>query len=106
MRKEARQAIEDPANTVFFSIGAVWEMELKAAKGRLTLPREWLDAARTTGFMELPITAEDAAASTRLPWHHNDPFDRLFVAQTIGRRWTLASRDAVVRLYEVNVLAV
>lgn len=106
LRPEARHAIENPANAVFFSLGAVWELELKAAKGKLTLPADWVAAARDTGFEELPITAEDAAASVRLPWHHSDPFDRLFIAQVAGRGWRLATRDGFASLYKVDVLAV
>src|SRR5690606_24745126 len=94
LRPVARTVIEDPANTVFFSAGAVWELELKAAKGKLTLPSDWIDAAIATGFQELPISAADGVASARLPWHHNDPFDRMFIAQAATRRWKLASRDA------------
>lgn len=94
--------IADPANTIFFSAGAAWELELKAAKGKLTLPSGWLEAARETGFQELPVSAEDAMSSARLPWHHNDPFDRLFIAQAASRRWRLASRDAFIQLYKVD----
>lgn len=103
---EARRIIEDPANTIFFSAGSVWELALKAAKGKLTLPDQWLEAAREMGFQELPITAKDGAASANLPWHHNDPFDRLFIAQAASRRWRFASRDALVRLYSVDVVPV
>jgi PIN domain nuclease of toxin-antitoxin system len=106
LRPAARAAIEDPANTVFFSAGAVWELELKAAKGKLTLPPNWLEAALATGFQELPITGADAAASALLPWHHNDPFDRLFIAQAATRRWKLASRDDFAPRYNVAMLAV
>lgn len=106
LHPEARSAIEDPANTVFFSAGVVWELELKAAKGKLTLPANWLDAALATGFQELPISGADGMASAHLPWHHNDPFDRLFIAQAATRRWKLASRDGYAALYKVDRLAV
>lgn len=102
----ARAAIVDPANTVFFSAGAVWELELKAAKGKLTLPPNWIDAALAAGFQELPISGADGTASACLPWHHNDPFDRLFIAQAGSRRWKFASRDILVKPYQVDLLTV
>jgi PIN domain nuclease of toxin-antitoxin system len=100
----ARQAIENPSNMVFYSAGAVWELELKAAKGKLSLPTDWLEAASATGFRELPISAADGVMSARLPWHHNDPFDRLFIAQTMTRRWKLVTRDSYCKLYKADCL--
>jgi PIN domain nuclease of toxin-antitoxin system len=33
------------------------------------------------GFHELPILPIDAETTGSLPWRHNDPFDRMLVAQ-------------------------
>jgi len=106
LRPSAREAIEDPANAIFYSAGAVWELELKVAKGKLSLPNEWVEAASVAGLQELPINGADGAASARLPWHHTDPFDRLFIAQAALRRWKFASRDTYATLYNVDLLAV
>lgn len=106
LRPAARAAIENPANAVFYSAGAVWEIELKAARGKLLVPAGWEEAATAAGFRELPVSGADAAASARLPWHHSDPFDRLFIAQAAVRRWKLASRDGYAPLYKVDLLAV
>jgi len=101
---EARAAIADTRHVVYFSAASVWELELKAAKGKLTLPSHWLDAAETTGFVELPVTARDAAASAALPWHHSDPFDRVLIAQAAARGLRLASRDPLITAYDVQTL--
>jgi PIN domain nuclease of toxin-antitoxin system len=106
LRPAARAAIEDPANAVFYSAGTVWEIELKVAKGKLLVPAGWVEAATAAGFCELPVSGADAAASARLPWHHSDPFDRLFIAQAAARRWKLVSRDGHVPLYDVDLLPV
>jgi PIN domain nuclease of toxin-antitoxin system len=45
-------------------------------------------------------------AAGRLPLHHRDPFDRMLVAQTMTESLTLASRDAAIALYDVDVLKV
>lgn len=102
----AREAISHPRRLVYFSAASAWELELKAAKGKLTLPAEWLAAAEATGFVELPVTAADARVSAQLPWHHADPFDRLLVAQAMGRGLQLATRDPVMAPYAVPLLAV
>lgn len=106
MRAEAAAEIRNPANAVFFSAASVWELELKAAKGKLRLPENWLDAARGTGFHELPVDAASVSACARLPGHHTDPFDRLLIAQAREKRFRFATRDAFAALYEVEILKV
>ncbi len=102
----ARAAISDSRRAVYFSAASAWELELKAAKGKLTLPDHWLAAAEESGFIELPVSASDARRSARLLWHHNDPFDRILIAQALTRGLQLATRDPLITAYEVPVLAV
>jgi PIN domain nuclease of toxin-antitoxin system len=106
LRPAARAAIESPENAVFYSAGSAWELALKVAKGKLVLPRSWLEAARATGFQELPITSADGVASAKLPWHHSDPFDRMFIAQAKRHRLRFATRDSVAALYGADLLPV
>lgn len=102
----ARTAISDARRAVYFSAASVWELEIKAAKGKLTLPDEWLAAAMETGFTELPVTADDARRSARLPWHHSDPFDRMVIAQAQGRGLQVATRDPLMGAYDVAQMIV
>ncbi|MBX9929900.1 MAG: type II toxin-antitoxin system VapC family toxin [Gemmatimonadaceae bacterium] len=102
----ARDAVSDPQRAVYFSAASAWELELKAAKGKLALPAEWIAAATATGFIELPVTATDARMSAQLPWHHNDPFDRMLIAQARHHGLQLATRDPLMSAYDVPCLAV
>jgi PIN domain nuclease of toxin-antitoxin system len=52
-----------------------------------------------SGFEELPVTAEHAAAVSRLPLHHHDPFDRLLVSQASVEPMVLLTADAALRPY-------
>jgi PIN domain nuclease of toxin-antitoxin system len=52
----------------------------------------------------LPITAEHALAAGDLPRHHDDPFDRMLVAQAMAEGLTLITRDAGLRAYGVAVI--
>ena len=106
LRPEAAQAIRDPGRAVFFSAASIWELELKAAKGKLGLSDDWLSAVGETGFLELPVTATEARASARLPWHHVDPFDRVLVAQAHAHGLRIATRDPLIAPYGVPVMAV
>lgn len=106
LRPAAAEAIRDPKRAVFYSAASVWELELKAAGGKLGLPDGWLSAADETGFLHLPVTATDAQASVRLPWHHTDPFDRVLVVQAREHDLRIATRDPLIPPYGVPVLQV
>jgi PIN domain nuclease of toxin-antitoxin system len=102
----AAKEIVDQRRGVYFSSASAWELELKAAKGKLRLPANWLDAATETGFLEIPVTAQVARASVHLPWHHSDPFDRMIVAHAIEHRLQIATRDRILAAYNVPLLDV
>lgn len=106
LRGAAAEAIRDPGRAVFFSAASAWELELKAAAGKLDLPEDWLAGAEQSGFLELPVTAAQARASVQLPWHHRDPFDRLLVAQAQEHGLRIATRDPFIPAYDVPVLPV
>jgi predicted nucleic acid-binding protein len=48
--------------------------------------------------------AEHAVAVARLPEHHQDPFDRLLIAQAQIEGLTIVTSDAAFDEYEVDVL--
>lgn len=106
MRPEAVAAIQDSRRAVYFSAASAWELELKAAKGKLALPQHWLEVAESTGFLQIAVTAAVTRASARLPWHHSDPFDRLLVAQAMEHGLHLATRDRAFGPYGVPLLEV
>jgi len=103
---EAAAALRDPRNVVSFSPASVWELEIKAARGKLVLPDHWTDALAPSGFLELPIRTAQVVEAARLPAHHHDPFDRLLIAQARLGHLCLATRDAVFRQYDVVLLPV
>jgi PIN domain nuclease of toxin-antitoxin system len=100
-----RDALEDPANSVFVSAASAWEMAIKQARGKLRYPAEEVAAAlRRASLLELPVTLRHAEAAAGLPPLHRDPFDRMLVAQAQVEGLSLVSRDPAVRQYQVTVL--
>ncbi|MEU8012046.1 type II toxin-antitoxin system VapC family toxin [Micromonospora parva] len=91
---------------IFLSPVSLWEITVKQATGKLAGPPDLAERVRDMGFRELPVTHAHAIAAGRLPSHHRDPFDRMLVAQAITEGLTLASRDASITLYDVDVLKV
>lgn len=99
----ARRAIET-ADVVFVSSVTAWEASIKAALGRLEVPDTIEAGVEDSGFTELPIRFPHADLAGRLPRHHDDPFDRMLIAQAILERLTLVSHDGRMRPYDVRVL--
>jgi PIN domain nuclease of toxin-antitoxin system len=94
-----REAIRDPENDVYLSAASVWEIVIKQALGRLRIPEPTSVAALRLGLQPLPITFEHAEATAALPHLHNDPFDRLLMAQARAESLTLVSHDPAIRAY-------
>ncbi|MBV9654033.1 MAG: type II toxin-antitoxin system VapC family toxin [Acetobacteraceae bacterium] len=107
---EMRRQLQDRANDVLFSAASVWEIAIKTMLGRADFgvqPQEIVEAARETGFMELPVSAAAAARVSELPQFHRDPFDRLLIAQAITEPARLYTADRLLRRYSelVTVMA-
>lgn len=103
--EETRAVLVDPAHEVYFSAASIWEIEIKAALGKLERPSADVAVeARAQGFTELVITSEHAVRAARLPLHHRDPFDRMLVAQALEEGLSLVTDDALVAAYDVAVL--
>ena len=56
------------------------------------------------GFQFLPITGAHAEHAGGLPRHHNDPFDRLIIAQAYLEGMVLGTQDPLMRPYPVPLL--
>lgn len=101
---EIRRAIA-AAELVNSSAASIWEIAIKRAQGRLSVPDDLLDRARRAGFEPLPISAEHGWLAGSLPRLHADPFDRVIVAQAITEGLTIATTDRRIIEYGVPVLA-
>jgi PIN domain nuclease of toxin-antitoxin system len=106
LSKAARAAIIDGNNIVFVSAATAWEISIKKAIGKLTVPQgNYLDELRLHRFTPLPITTEHALAVADLPQHHRDPFDRLLIAQAQMEKLTLVTGDIRIKQYAVQMIA-
>jgi PIN domain nuclease of toxin-antitoxin system len=106
---KARAAIEDSTAEVFVSAAAAWEIVIKHSLGKLVLPLDpstYVPARiASLGFRSLPITLEHSLAVGKLPNHHNDPFDRIMIAQAQIEGLTFVTIDATASQYPVRVLS-
>ncbi len=99
LNDQARDAIGDPRNRVFVSAASVWEIGIKRRLGKLALGGSAASAIAANGFHELAIVPLDAEEAGNMEWQHNDPFDRLLVAQAIRRGLVLLTADRLIRTF-------
>jgi PIN domain nuclease of toxin-antitoxin system len=100
--------IRDPANTKFVSPASYWEIAIKMSTGKYTLqvPHAtfFQGAIANNGFRVLQIEPRHTERIIGLPRHHNDPFDRLLVAQALADGLALVSVDPALDPYGVRRL--
>lgn len=101
----AREAITEPASLVHVSAATVWEIAIKAHLGRLDAGgADMVQEIVANGFVELPMAARHAHTAGWLPRHHDDPFDRMLIAQAQTEALTIVTRDSAFQRYEVLLL--
>lgn len=99
---EARSCIIDPDNEIYFSAATVWEISIKHRLGRGDMPlsgEQALMLFKEAGYLELLISSRHGAVTESLPLHHNDPFDRMLVAQAISEPLRLLTHDRTLLQY-------
>lgn len=107
--QRARELIESPKATIWVSTASVWEIAIKHSLGRGDMPVSSQDAVRyfrESGYRLLSVEAEHAIAVEDLPAHHQDPFDRILVAQALVEPMRLITHDASVALYSDAIVKV
>ena len=101
-----RAAIADPAHDVLMSTATAWKAAIEAALSRLAFPLDRLeDVLVQMGIESLPISLAHAVAAGGLPRHHDDPFDRMLVAQARLENLVLVTEDAALARYDVAILS-
>jgi PIN domain nuclease of toxin-antitoxin system len=109
LSREARDLIQSPKATVWVSAASIWEIAIKHALGRGDIPVSSRDALlyfQESGYRFLPVEPEHAAAVETLANHHQDPFDRILVAQALVEPMRLMTRDPLVALYSDTIIRI
>jgi PIN domain nuclease of toxin-antitoxin system len=104
LRSEAHGAIEEPANEIFVSAIAVWEIVLKSGLSKLPMPADFRVHLERARFSALPLTWEHSLEAGGLPFHHRDPFDRLLIAQARIEGLTIVTSDPAFEKYQVATI--
>jgi PIN domain nuclease of toxin-antitoxin system len=104
----ARRLIGSRSSEVLVSAASAWEIATKVRLGRLEvaadLARDFGRYLAREGFESLSITSEHAMRAGILPGSHEDPFDRMLVAQAQIESLAIVSNDALLDGYGVSRL--
>jgi PIN domain nuclease of toxin-antitoxin system len=106
---KAQDLILDPTATIWISVASLWEIVIKHAIGRGDMPVSGGDAMRyfeESGYRRLPVDARHVLAVADLPAHHDDPFDRILIAQAKTHPMRLLTQDPHILQYGENMIGV
>jgi PIN domain nuclease of toxin-antitoxin system len=105
--KQTTGIVLDPGNELYLSLASAWEISIKHAQGRLTLPdspQRYIESRTSEdGVNLLPMRLEHLCAAASLPKHHMDPFDRVLISQAQVEQMILVSHDSWFKHYDVNL---
>ena len=107
--EKAREILSDADSEIFYSFVKVWEVALKRARHPDIIPytaAQFEALCRASGFLPLGTTFRHAFAMESLrydrasaPQDHNDPFDRLLLAQAKAERMLVMTHDRLIPFY-------
>jgi PIN domain nuclease of toxin-antitoxin system len=109
LSQKARELIQSPKTTVWISAASVWKIAIKHALGRGDMPVSSQDAVRyfrESGYRFLAVEAEHASAVEDLAAHHQDPFDRILVAQSLIEPMRLMTHDHQMARYSDTIIRI
>ena len=105
--EKAKQLIQQPENEVYVSHISLWEIQIKIKIGKLHADLEAIiKQLPANNFVELPSRTSHIITLSRLPLHHQDPFDRMLIAQAISEPLHLMTCDKNIARYKDMVLLV
>lgn len=94
-------------NPVFLSAASLWEITIKHQLKKLELGislEELFEFVDRNQIEIIPINSIHLLQLSQIPFYHNDPFDRLIIAQAISENLKLISKDSIFKKYPVNLV--
>jgi PIN domain nuclease of toxin-antitoxin system len=103
-----RKLIVQPDSSVFVSAVSAWEVATKFRLGRLPsasdLVQDFGGYLEREKFLGLPVTYDHGLRAGMLPGPHQDPFDRMLIAQALEERLPIITADPLFSKYPVEVI--
>ena len=83
IRSDTKSKIDNKDNVIYISKASLWEITIKVSIGKLNLKGSLIDFynyLEEKGFEILEFDINDLETLLTLPFHHQDPFDRMIIA--------------------------
>jgi PIN domain nuclease of toxin-antitoxin system len=107
LSRRAGEIFAGPSD-LWLSIASIWEILIKVQVGKISLPEPTgpylLKKLAENRIETLPITLDHVLKIETLPMHHNDPFDRMLIAQSLEKRIPVVTADRVFARYPVELI--
>ena len=103
--ESVKSKIIDINESCFLSVASLWEITIKNQIGKLTLGlslEELFEYTDRNRIEIIQISYEHLLTLSKLPAHHNDPFDRIIISQSIVENLTLISKDKGFKKYKIK----
>jgi len=104
--ESCRKLIAQSDSSVFVSAVSAWEISTKFRRGRLSSASElvqdfggYLDQEN---FLSLPVSYDHGIRAGMLPGPHQDPFDRMLIAQAEIEKLFIVSNEKIFDQYGVR----
>ena len=107
LSKQAQDLIANPANSIYVSQASLWEMTIKISIGKLSLSISLSELEVfliNNQFQILDAKFSHYEILQHLPFHHQDPFDRLIIAQAKAEDYMIITNDNRFKLYNVKLV--
>lgn len=97
MSPTARDAVNSRDNDVLVSAASAWEVTTKVRIGKLPEAErfavEFRERIRALGFQELAVSVEHGQRAGLMAGEHQDPFDRMLIAQALTENIQIVSNE-------------
>lgn len=92
------------AETLLVSHACLWEIIIKSGIGKLPdYSADIIHNAERLDYHLLPMSVPHFIKLRTIPHHHNDPFDRMIIAQAMQEDATILTGDKRFMKYDVNL---
>ena len=108
LSKAIIEIIKEQENQLYISSVVAWEISIKTAKGKLQIAESVLqtysEILLQMQIKEVAIIGQHTITAGALPAIHQDPFDRLIIAQATLLGLTVLTTDRTFELYNISVI--
>ncbi|MEZ3444711.1 MAG: type II toxin-antitoxin system VapC family toxin [Lachnospiraceae bacterium] len=107
MSKITKDILTDERNEIYYSTASIWEIIIKhmAHPEKVIIDGDTLaQSCEATGFKVLPVLKRHTFALKDLKYpddapRHNDPFDRIMIAQAKAENMKFLTHDSLIPYY-------